>query len=98
MDDSGNGYNFNDDAVWKSLQVSYSDYLAATPAEFRSPWCKHPSWSLQRHRDDLLHLMYLGIVKDVAGQILHELATRPGAGNMDAELKTLWLETTRVTV
>jgi hypothetical protein len=93
MSDTGNGYYFADDALWMQMIVSHEQYVLTTPPGYHSPWLAFPSWTIDRHRDDLLHMLYLGVVKDVAGQVLFDLATVGGTRDMDNTLKLLWLET-----
>ena len=87
----GNGYDFRASAMWRMMPVSHELYLRTTPVGDRSPWCNHPSWSIYRHRDDMLHGWWLGFVKDVSGQLLFDLAGGDGA-DLDVSLKSLWLE------
>jgi hypothetical protein len=75
----GNAYNFNDDALWRQLEVDHAQYLRSTPAGILSPWVRIPGWRLDRNCDDLLHMVWLGFAKDLIGQLLFELASlHPG--------------------
>ena len=74
------GYDFSDMATWRHMITTHPMYLATTPEWLRSPWCQLRSWTIFRQRDDLLHVCWLGFGKDVAGQLLYDLACRTGGG------------------
>jgi len=70
----GNAYNFKPGAMWKALVISHAQYLATTPVADRSPWCAVKSWTIHRNRNDGLHMLWLGLAKDVSGQLLYDFA------------------------
>ena len=62
----GGGYDFREGARWLACQAE---------TNFRSPWARVRSFSMGRILYDLLHLLWLGVVKDLLGSELL-LATR----------------------
>eukprot|EP00969_Alexandrium_andersonii_P099594 4393608-Alexandrium_andersonii.AAC.1 len=49
-------------------------YMNSTPPHERSPWASVPGWSLEAIRSDTLHMLWLGVAKDVTGQLLFDFA------------------------
>lgn len=85
---TGSAYDFSPNAMWRSMLISHQTYLAGT-VEI-SPWANLRSWTIHRHRDDMLHMVWLGFGKDVAGQLLFEIATQYGlADKLDDNLAAL---------
>ena len=68
-------YDFSPDAEWLKQQVSTKDYLQVCTGEARSPWAMVRGWGLERIRFDLLHLLWLGLAKDLGGQLLFDAAS-----------------------
>lgn len=83
----GSAYNFATDAMWKLLRVSDASYRAS--AVNPSPWTRYRSWQVSRHRDDLTHMLWLGVGKDVGGQILYDLAIVGGQAELGQRMRTL---------
>ena len=89
----GNGYDFRVGADWKTMLLPHARYLATHRGSDRSPWAQIRGWSIFRCREDLLHNAYLGWGKDVAGQIIFDLAYQYGNGaDMNDNLSTLRAE------
>jgi hypothetical protein len=65
-------YDFTEGAEWH--RISQETYMLSTVGEERSPWAQVTSWSIFMNLFDLLHLLYLGVGKDVAGQLIWEFA------------------------
>ena len=65
-------YDFGPQAAWRSLEVSHATYLLSTPRHLQSPFTMFRSWHIHRNRMDLLHGVWLGIAKDVSGQIAYD--------------------------
>ena len=77
-------YDFSPTAEWKALRVPYDLYLRVTPLAARSPWCGVRSWTTDRNREDLLHNMWLGWVKDFNGMLLYDSAIERIHANADS--------------
>ena len=90
-----NAYNFEDGADWMLQLISQQEYLGMAQGEARSPWAQVESWNIYGNRDDLLHMVYLGFGKDVAGQLLFDFAWQYGGGDLDASLFELSVECRR---
>lgn len=67
-------YDFGSGAAWRKTEVSHRTYVALTPEPQLSPWIAVRGWRLDRCSDDLLHTVWLGVGKDLGGQMLFELA------------------------
>ena len=88
-------YDFRPCAEWRDELQSHEHYLATTPEEHRSPFVQIPQWTIHRCRHDLLHLIYLGFGKDLAGGLLLCLArhfsnTYSSHAALNASLRSLW--------
>ena len=88
-----NGYGFRLTAAWRQNLTSHQRYLAITLPEHLSPWSAFPAWTLERNKLDMLHAIWLGYGKDVAGSTILTLAWG-SYGNMtlDDALTQLWQE------
>ena len=89
-----NAFNFGPDAGWWSTILSHAQYLLTHTPNQRSPYCRFRSWTIFRNRDDLVHMLYLGFGKDIAGQILYDMAlmlvSLGVAPSFDEGLMYLW--------
>ena len=65
-------YDFEPGAAWKTLLFTDAAYKHSRSP--KSPWTCVKSWTMFRNRDDLLHMLYLGLAKDVSGQCLFDFA------------------------
>ena len=54
-------YNFLDNSPWRDTCITHHQYMAVHSGERRSPWANVEGWTIHRNRDDLLHVVYLGI-------------------------------------
>ena len=70
----GNAYEFRRGAAWRRMKVSTAMYMQSTPRDELSPWASVPGWSLEANRPDTLHMLWLGVAKDVTGQLLLDFA------------------------
>ena len=91
-----NAYNFNSNAEWLLTLTTHARYLATHLPHQLSPWCTIRSWSIMRWLWDLLHLLWLGFVKDLLGSEILLMAmdlfkAHPGTCLKD-HLHTLWRE------
>ena len=57
-------YAFGPGAAWRQNMVTHSQYLQTHLGLNRSPWAEVRGWSIHDNHFDLLHLLYLGFVKD----------------------------------
>ena len=86
-----NGYNFSDDADWKDTIMTQDQYRRSHVGNDLSPWHKVRGWTIFRNLMDLLHLIWLGIAKDVCGAELKMLAMTLYPGDSLAyALRQLW--------
>lgn len=68
----GNPYDFSVLANWLKMLVTHAAYLRSN--EPKSPWIRVRSWTIFRNRDDLLHMEFQGFIRDVAAQLIWDLA------------------------
>ena len=69
-----NAYNFRDNAMWTHTIVSHKQHMATHKGNARSPFAICPWWTLYRNLPDILHGLWLGPGKDIAGQMIHDFA------------------------
>jgi hypothetical protein len=53
------------DEIYSLTKVQHHHYLENTPPEERSVWCSHPDFDISRCVGDLMHLLFLGLGRDV---------------------------------
>ena len=89
-----NGYNFDPNADWLGTLVTHEQYLVTTDPLEISPATQIKGWSLYRNLRDLLHDVYLGLGKDVAGQLLFDFCRFYGDPNLSlrALMELEWAE------
>ena len=51
-------------APWRDTGINHECYILRTPEENQTPWLAIPGFRLELIYDDLLHVLYLGILKD----------------------------------
>ena len=69
-----NGYDFRECATWKKNLTTLECYLATTDEQDLSPFVAFPAWTLERNKLDMLHAIWLGYGKDIAGSSMLTLA------------------------
>ena len=87
-------YNFSPNAGWLKTITSQIAYIALHTRLGRlSPWSRIRSWTTMRNLWDLLHLLWLGFVKDLLGSelFLCALEEHPQL-SLDDALLLLWRE------
>ena len=65
--------NFDLDAPWQFTRVSHEQYLDRTPEPLRSPWCKVPGFKSTRVQWEPMHVILMGVAKDIAASILCDI-------------------------
>ena len=65
-----NAYDFSPHCLWRRSCITHNQYLAQTAERYRSAWARLDWWTIWRCLWDLLHLLWLGIVKDILGSEL----------------------------
>ena len=62
-----NAFDFNPYADWLRSITTCEQYLSTHDVDNRSPYSTMPFWGLSRWFWDLLHLLWLGVAKDLLG-------------------------------
>ncbi len=88
-----NAFNFDEHADWTHTETTMMQYYMTHVGAERSPWAMVRGWSIWFNLLDLLHLLYLGIVKDFVGTVLFVIASFMGPKVfLNDNLKELWTE------
>ena len=74
--DVGCAYNMSASRDVGDLLCDHAHYLATTPFGQQSVWVNEPSWTIERNIGDGLHMMWLGVGKDLGAQLLDDLVVR----------------------
>ena len=62
--------NFNLSAAHRLSRISHRTYVALTPPEQLSPWICMPGWTLESCTRDPMHVIYLGVCRDILASVL----------------------------
>lgn len=82
-----NYMNFRDDAPRLLTKISHSTYLETEPIV--SAWVAMPGWHLYTCMHDMLHMVYLGFGRDLAGSLMADFLDHDvlGPGTLEEKLE-----------
>ncbi|CAE7812100.1 unnamed protein product [Symbiodinium sp. CCMP2592] len=98
MDDM-NFKNFSANAPFLLTAIDHNMYLNTTPSAELSPWTAMPGWKIENTFFDWMHIVLLGIARDVVAAAIKLMAMRGviSMTNLRLELKSLtaWIKKER---
>ena len=98
MDDM-NFKNFSANAPYLLTSIDHNMYLNTTPAAELSPWTAMPAWKIENTLFDWMHVVLLGVARDVVAAAIKLMAMRGviSMNNLRQELKSLtsWIKKER---
>ena len=98
MDDT-NFKNFSANAPFLLTSIDHNMYLNTTPAAELSPWTAMPGWKIENTFFDWMHVVLLGVARDVVAAAIKLMAMRGviSKENLRQELKALttWIKKER---
>ena len=87
--------DFSLSAGHRLTRIGHREYLALTPPEELSPWTAMKGWTLESCTRDPMHVIYLGVCRDLIGSILADwldAGLLPVAASLQESLRKLSLE------
>ena len=86
--------DFSATAAWRDFPISHETYMASESVI--SPWAAMPGWRLESNWFDIMHILHLGVLRDVIASVLDDLASngllRLSYVGEDTALKDLFLQ------
>ncbi|CAE7424472.1 nipblb, partial [Symbiodinium microadriaticum] len=97
--DGMNYKNFSADAPFLLTTIDHDTYVNTTPAAELSPWTAMPGWKIENTFFDWMHVVLLGVAKDVAAAAIKLMVMRGVMSGLKLreELKALttWIKRER---